>query len=79
MKINKNLVWHDIREDKNDLPKEFDIIQKKFGSWEERRATHIVQNQDGEHVCCLNGKWYYEEGGEAKYVIAWCEIPSFKE
>ena len=70
--------WHDLRENPNDLPKEFDINK---GRWElEKRITkHIVQNQDGERVCCLNGTWYYEDGDEAKYVIAWCEIPLFKE
>lgn len=68
--------WHDLRKDPNDLPKEYDIIRKAFGIYEEEKAKHIVQNECGERVFCFNGTWYHEKGGEA-HPIAWCEIPTF--
>ena len=68
--------WHDLRKDPNDLPKEYDIIRKAFGIYEEEKAKHIVQNECGERVFCFSGTWYHEKGGEA-HPIAWCEIPTF--
>lgn len=75
--------WHDLRENPNDLPKEFNVIKKAFGIYPEKKAIHIVLNQDGEYVHYLLGDWYYiydEDivGDSPKVdVIAWCEIPTF--
>ena len=69
--------WHDLRKDPNDLPKEFDINKNRW-EMEKRITKHIVQNECGERVFCLNGTWYHEKGGEA-HPIAWCEIPTFEK
>lgn len=77
--------WHDLRKNPDDLPKEFDVIKKAFGIYPEEKAIHIVLNQDGEYVHYLSGDWYYiydEDivGDSSKVdVIAWCELPQFKE
>ena len=67
--------WHDLRKDPNDLPREFDINENRW-EMEKRITKHIVQNECGERVFCVNDTWYYEEGGKA-HPIAWCEIPTF--
>lgn len=63
--------WHDLRKDPNDLPKR-DI----------RFSTHIsipilTQTSGFAFYQFDDKKWYFQ--GKEIYVIAWCEIPQFKE
>ena len=80
--------WHDLRKDPNDLPKEYDIIQKAFGIYEEKKAPHIVLDQKGSKVYCIRTignhekawYWAYEDKdlGMVEYEVThWCEIPTF--
>lgn len=79
------VVWHDLRKNPNDLPKEFKIIKKAFGIYPEEKYIHTVLNQDGEHVHYIYGDWYYiyneDIVGDSPRanVIAWCEIPKYTE
>lgn len=63
------VVWHDLRKDPNDLPKE-------------NVKVHLYA-RDKEYYIGFweNGAWKYEGGFYASdnFVIAWCEIPQFKE
>ena len=60
-------VWHDLRKDPNDLPKE-------------NVKVHLYA-RDKEYYIGFweNGAWKYESGFYASdnFVIAWCEIPQF--
>lgn len=83
------LQWHDLRENPNDLPNEFDTIRKAFGSFPAVVSPHIVLNQDGERVYCRRNPenkqqaWYWayasDDLGFAPNPIAWCEIPKYEE
>ena len=64
-------VWHDLREDPTDLPKR-----------DERFSTNIsvpvlTQTSGFAFYQFDDKKWYYQ--GKVVDVIAWCEIPQFKE
>ena len=67
------IVWHDLREDPNDLPKG-QINRYLFG---------YVKNYGRKKPMLIsyNGKWFYDVNTYNKEVkvIAWCEIPQFKE
>ena len=57
--------WHDLRKDKNDLPKDTVSVLISRGTPRTSRARY-------------NGKWYgYYDDDEIEDVIAWCEIPTF--
>lgn len=63
--------WHDLRKDPNDLPKR-----------DERFCTNIsvpvlTQTSGFAFYQFDDKKWYYQ--GKVVDVIAWCEIPQFKE
>ena len=60
--------WHDLRKDPNDLPKE---------------KTFVISNM-GLLAFYKNGMWFLDVPDNAYYfatkeIIAWCEIPQFKE
>ena len=60
--------WHDLRKDPNDLPKE---------------KTFVISNM-GSLAFYKNGMWFLDVPDNAYYfstkeIIAWCEIPQFKE
>ena len=65
--------WHDLRKAPNDLPKG-QINRYLFG---------YVKNYGGKKPMLIkyNGKWFYDANtyNEEVKVIAWCEIPQFKE
>ena len=66
--------WHDLRKDPNDLPKDNKLCLLHFdlGGW----VNHITGWIE-------RGTWYFEDGRQSEKwqdkVIAWCEIPQFKE
>ena len=62
--VNENGVqWHDLRKDPNDLPQKY----------------IPVLNQDGEHRIYDGSYWRDYDDVIYTNVIAWCEIPQFKE
>ena len=59
------VVWHDLRKDPNDLPKDcYDVLDE---------AGYRVFYHHKE------GVWKNASGSKIVEVIAWCEIPQFKE
>ena len=59
--------WHDLRKDTNDLPKEDGFYLVKL---------------DDDSLCNYETDSFYLDDNfvlYGKYVIAWCEIPTFKE
>lgn len=57
--------WHDLRKDPNDLPKDcYDVLDE---------AGYKVFYHHKE------GVWKNASGSKIVKVIAWCEIPQFKE
>lgn len=83
--------WHDLRRDPNDLPKErkrvllcIEVVRKKF----ENFKVYIEGIYDkGECLGEYDSCWLYQEADkkvlteivDSQRVIAWCEIPQFKE
>ena len=62
--------WHDLRKDPNDLPKE------------EREVMVAFKNTTARGTEILTGFDFYlieDEMWNSEDVIAWCEIPQFKE
>jgi len=57
------VVWHDLRKDSNDLPEEYIPVLNQYG---EHRSYDGHYWRDCDDVIYTN-------------VIAWCEIPQFKE
>lgn len=86
----QQVVWHDLCENPNDLPKEYDVIRKASGIYKEKKAPHVVLNQYGEEVYCIRDAnnphkaWYWsyassDKGIVEEHVITWCEIPKFSK
>ena len=73
------VVWHDLRKDPNDLPKE-SVIE---GLSERVVGTvKIAKNQYMSQECrydFVDKVWITYEDPYVAYIIAWCEIPQFKE
>lgn len=60
-----SIQWHDLRKDPNDLPKDtYDVLDQ---------AGYKV------HYNFFQDVWVNEENKIDRQVIAWCEIPQFKE
>lgn len=62
-----SIEWHDLRKNPNDLPKEC----------KEYRVCYKDKDKNG-----LSTLWYYPKHKSfwtLKEVIAWCELPQFKE
>lgn len=66
--LNAKTQWHDLRKDPNDLPKENGEYWVCYAD-----SVH-VGHKGYELWLYMNGEWKYT----AK-VIAWCEVPTFKE
>lgn len=63
--------WHDLRKDPNDLPKEYDTVLV---------CTEDIDLHKLVLICNYHyDKWWFADGETAEDVIAWCEIPQFKE
>lgn len=62
--------WHDLRKDPTDLPNNYRYVIAVFDFIDERKSHIARLNEDSEWE--VNG-WVYSN------VIAWCEIPTFKE
>lgn len=64
--------WHDLRKDPNDLPR----LESNMYSW-----SITVANQLGEacHYSYSKACWETPFFTEIEGVIAWCELPKFKE
>ena len=56
--------WHDLRKDPNDLPKD-------------SKEVLIITSDNRKHIGFYDNGWYCSEC--SGIVIAWCEIPQFKE
>ena len=64
--------WHDLRKDSNDLPKEYDSVLARTECYEHKTTS----------ICNYHyKKWWVtsEFSYSDEEVIAWCEIPQFKE
>ena len=74
------IVWHDLRKDKNDLPK-----NSPYFSGESVRVIGAVPLSEDKYIslecryCFSEKKWRTQEDYSVVKVIAWCEIPQFKE
>lgn len=64
--------WHDLRKDPNDLPK----LEYRDNSW-----SITVANQLGEacHYNYKQSRWENPLFTEIEGVIAWCELPQYKD
>ena len=74
------VIWHDLRKDSNDLPPKLD----KNSNCSERLYVQYggkYGNTDFAYYNFIENKWQrYENAENVKdKVIAWCEIPQFKE
>lgn len=56
--------WHDLRKDPNDLPKD-------------SKEVLIITSDNRKHTGFYDNGWFCQDSGGI--VIAWCEIPTFKE
>lgn len=66
--------WHDLRKDPNDLPK--GCINVLCFVWQGEGyycVGHIIKGGDN------FARWWASNKSEQLNVIAWCEIPQFKE
>ena len=78
--------WHDLRKDKNDLPKDItSLYLVRVDSWDfglshlyKKYGMYIptVCEWNGEHFKALNDK-AYSNARDIKSCIAWCEITTF--
>ena len=69
-----NFVWHDLRKDPNDLPKECRNVLCFVWQGEGYYCVgHIIKGGDN------FVRWWASNKSEQLNVIAWCEIPQFKE
>ena len=57
--------WHNLRKDPNDLPNDDKIVSDREGN-----NVRYVKHRN---------KWFYRHRTCEADVIAWCEIPQFKE
>ena len=66
--------WHDLRKDPNDLPKECKNVLCFVWQGEGYYCVvHIIKGGDN------SARWWASNKSEQLNVIAWCEIPQFKE
>ena len=66
--IENSIQWHDLRKDPNDLPK--------------KEGCYLVKVDDCKNDIYETDNFYLDDYCfvlYGKYVIAWCEIPQFKE
>ena len=64
------IVWHDLRKDPNDLPKE--TLTVLINAYDYGISGYYIAH-------FLNGKWWSNVTSEIfTGVIAWCEIPQFE-
>lgn len=68
--------WHDLRKDPDDLPEE-DCTEVMFVTKNNETLTGIYKNGGGEGTPIFDtfGIAFYD----VEQVIAWCELPKFKE
>lgn len=60
--------WHDLRKDKNDLPKKTDEYLVYRISGYGSKSTELIQYNSERHFWCVEHQ---------NDVIKWCEIPTF--
>ena len=76
--VENGIQWHNLRKDPNDLPKnEGSYLVCMEYSY---RHTYILNYGQDEYDDEEKMDWYDDESTHfTKEVIAWCEIPQFKE
>lgn len=67
--------WHDLRKDPNDLPKDCEKVMFVTKGEKETLTGTFKNGGEGTIIFDTFGIAYYD----VEQVIAWCELPQFKE
>ena len=78
--IENGIQWHNLRKDPNDLPPQsslyWDVSERVLGSYKIAKNQYITNIL---RYCYAENCWKLAEGTLNENIIAWCEIPQFKE